>query len=61
MVNVMIRVAGSFTQTLQAWIIRQGLDCPALSTRLGLLANSGTIDVDEWRALLDAAAALAPD
>lgn len=56
----MIRVAGSFTQTLHAWIIRQGFECPELSTRLGLLAGRDSIDVAEWRALLSEAAALAP-
>jgi AraC-like DNA-binding protein len=56
----MIRVAGSFTQTLQAWIIRHGIECPELSTRLGLLARRDAISVEEWRALLGEAAALAP-
>jgi len=56
----MIKVSGSFTQIVLAWMSRRGIRSQQLSTRLALLAEKDTIDVVEWRALLAEAAELSP-
>ena len=55
---MMIRISGSFTQILLAWMNRQGIDNPGLASKVQLLANKESIPAAEWRALLQAARAV---
>lgn len=56
----MIRISGSFTRILSLWMKRRGIHSEDLETRLALLAEKESVNVEDWRALLGEAVALRP-
>ena len=57
---MVIRISGSFSQVLRLWMVRRGVVCESLETRLALVSQQETVSVEDWRGLLKEAEELCP-
>ena len=57
---MVIRISGSFSQILRLWMVRRGIVCERLETRLALASRQETVSVEDWREFLREAEELCP-
>jgi len=57
---MVIRISGSFSQILRLWMLRRGIVCESLETRLALASQQETVSAEDWRGLLEEAEELCP-
>ncbi len=57
---MVIRISGSFSQIFRLWMVRRGIVCEPLETRLALASRQETVSVEDWREFLREAEELCP-